>query len=170
MAVHKRQAAANPNPSLIHTQRCLIAFVKAIWLQSTTKNNIRRSYVMVKDEGSMTSNSKISLNDAIVAMERAYARLSAATDATAAERAHVAANREALQAELTAGWQAHTASLETTLTQAQSENEFLKADNLRLSNQLQQLQQDYLELQNTAGDIVGRLDQSVRQLDLILEH
>lgn len=118
----------------------------------------------------MTSNAKISLNDAIAAMERAYARLSAATEVAVEERVQAAEQREAAQAEITNSWAAHTAQLETALAQATSENEFLKEDNLRLSNQLQQLQQDYLELQKTAGDIVGRLDNSVRQLDLILEH
>jgi chromosome segregation ATPase len=118
----------------------------------------------------MTSNSKISLNDAIAAMENAYARLTAAADIAVHERAQAASQREALQNEISLSWQAHTSQLETALEQAQSENQFLKEDNLRLSNQLQQLQQEYLELQKTAGDVVGRLDSTVRQLDLILEH
>lgn len=118
----------------------------------------------------MTSNSKITLNDAIAAMEHAYARLSAATDLAVAERASSAARDEAVQQEISLSWQAHASDLETSLAQATSENEFLKADNLRLSNQLQQLQLDYLELQRTAGDVVGRLDSTVHQLDLILEH
>jgi cell division protein ZapA len=49
---------------------------------------------------------------------------------------------------------------------AQGENQFLKADNVRLSNQLQQLQCDYLALQEEAGNAVGRLDATVKQLDL----
>lgn len=118
----------------------------------------------------MTSNSKVSLNDAIAAMERAYARLSAATEVAVQEREQAATTRETAQAEITNSWAAHASQLEIALAQATSENDFLKEDNLRLSNQLQQLQQDYLELQKTAGDIVGRLDNSVRQLDLILEH
>lgn len=118
----------------------------------------------------MTSNSKITLNDAIAAMERAHARLAAAIDVTVEERANSAARDEAVQQEINQSWQAHASELETTLAQATAENEFLKSDNLRLSNQLQQLQLDYLELQRTAGDVVGRLDSTVRQLDLILEH
>ncbi|MDX2095100.1 MAG: hypothetical protein SFW64_04085 [Alphaproteobacteria bacterium] len=118
----------------------------------------------------MTSNAKITLNDAILAMERAYARLSAATDIAVHERAESARTREAAQQEISLSWQAHAAQLETALTQATAENEFLKEDNLRLSNQLQELQRDYLELQKTAGEVVGRLDNTVRQLDLILEH
>jgi chromosome segregation ATPase len=125
---------------------------------------------MAKDEGTMTSNAKITLNDAISAMEQAYSRLAAATDVAVHARSQSAAERESVQQEISLSWQAHTNALETSLTQATSENEFLKADNLRLSNQLQQLQKDYLELQATAGTVASRLDSTVRQLDLILEH
>ncbi len=118
----------------------------------------------------MTSTTKISLNDAISAMERAYAKLAAATDVAVEERNQAAAKQEAVQQEISLSWQAHSGHLETALEQATSENEFLKEDNLRLSNQLQQLQKDYLELQATAGNVVTRLDSTVRQLDLILEH
>ncbi len=118
----------------------------------------------------MTSNAKISLNDAISAMEKAYSRLAAATDVAVHERSQSAAQREAAQQEISLSWQAHSSQLETSLAQATSENEFLKQDNLRLSNQLQQLQKDYLELQATAGTVASRLDSTVRQLDLILEH
>lgn len=117
----------------------------------------------------MTSNSKTGLNAAIAAMENAYARLSAAADAAVVERGEFAARSEASQTEITNSWASHTTQLETNLAQATAENEFLKADNLRLSNQLQQLQQDYLDLQSTADDVVGRLDTTVRQLDMMLE-
>jgi chromosome segregation ATPase len=125
---------------------------------------------IAKDKGSMTSNSKITLNDAIAAMESAYARLAAATDIAVYERANVAAQREALQQEISQSWQEHSGQLEAALAEATSENEFLRQDNLRLSNQLQQLQKDYLELQTNTGHVVTRLDNTVRQLDLILEH
>ena len=111
---------------------------------------------------------KISLNEAIAAMERAYARLSAATETAVVERAESAAHREAAQAEITASWQRHAAGLEGELAQLQSENDFLKEDNLRLSNQLQALQREYLELQTNAGSVVARIDGTVRQLDLLL--
>ena len=117
----------------------------------------------------MASTTKITLNDAISAMERAYAQLEAATDIAVYERAQSAANREAAQQEISLSWQAHSAQLETALDQATSENDFLKSDNLRLSNQLQKLQGEYLELQATAGSVVTRLDSTVRQLDLVLE-
>jgi DNA repair exonuclease SbcCD ATPase subunit len=125
---------------------------------------------MAKDEGAMTSNQKVTLTDAISAMERAYARLQAVTDVAVHEREQSAAQREAAQQEISLSWQAHASQLETSLTQSTAENEFLKQDNLRLSNQLQQLQQDYLELQATAGTVASRLDSTVRQLDMILEH
>ena len=118
----------------------------------------------------MTSNEKITLTDAISAMEQAYARLAAVTDVAVHERVQSATQREAAQQEISLSWQAHTSQLETSLAQASSENEFLKQDNLRLSNQLQHLQKDYLELQATAGTVESRLDSTVRPLDLILEH
>ncbi len=118
----------------------------------------------------MSSNANVTLHDAIAAMESAYARLAAATDIAIEERTQAAARREAAQQEISLSWQAHASELETALTQATSENEFLKNDNLRLSNLLQQLQKDYLELQSTAGDVVTRLDSTIHQLDFLLEH
>ena len=118
----------------------------------------------------MTSSSKVTLNDAIAAMESAYARLAAATDMAVHERAQAASLREAAQHEISQSWQEHSAQLEAALTESTSENEFLRQDNLRLSNLLQQLQQDYLELQSTTGQVVTRLDSTVRQLDMMLEH
>lgn len=117
----------------------------------------------------MVSNSKISLNQAIAAMEQAYARLSAAADIAVHERHESAAKREAVQQEISHSWQQTVTELETSLTQAQSENNFLREDNLRLSNLLSQLQRDYLELQREAGTVVGMLDRSVHQLDALLE-
>lgn len=118
----------------------------------------------------MASNSEIALQTAVSAVERAFAKLDAASDISAQRARESASQSEAMQNELTQSWQSHTAGLETSITGLQSENEFLKQDNLRLSNQLQQLQHDYLELQKTAEHAVGRLDGAVKQLDLILEH
>ena len=56
----------------------------------------------------MTSNEKISLNDAISAMEKAYSRLAAATDVAVHERAESAREREAAQNEISLSWQAHS--------------------------------------------------------------
>jgi hypothetical protein len=125
---------------------------------------------MAKDEGSMTSTSKITLSAAIQAMENAYARLSAATDIAVHERAQAAQSREMAQQEITQSWQTHSAQLEAALNEATAESEFLRQDNARLSNQLHALQQQYMELQSTTGAVVTRLDNTVRQLDLILEH
>jgi hypothetical protein len=118
----------------------------------------------------MVSNEKVSLNEAITAMEKAYQRLSAAADIAVHEREGAVAAREAMQQEISLSWQAHSAQLENDIAQLTAQNDFLKEDNLRLSNQLQHLQQDFLELQRSAGDVIGSLDRSVRQLDLILEH
>ncbi|MES2984029.1 MAG: hypothetical protein V4735_02445 [Pseudomonadota bacterium] len=118
----------------------------------------------------MTSNSKITLNDAISSMERAYLRLEAAADIAVHERAQSAAQRESAQHEISQSWQAHSSQLEASLADVTSENQFLKEDNLRLANQLQTLQRDYLGLQEAANHAAGRLDASVKQLDLILEH
>lgn len=118
----------------------------------------------------MASDSEQALQAAISAVEQAFARLDGAAEMARLARGQSAAERETLQAELTDSWQRHSAGLETQLADAQGENEFLKADNLRLSNQLQQLQRDYLALQEEAGHAVGRLDATVKQLDLILEH
>jgi hypothetical protein len=123
-----------------------------------------------KDEEAMASSAQTSLQAAITAMERAFARLESATDVALHERAQSAAQREAGQAEISLSWQSHCAQLEATLAEANSENEFLKEDNLHHANQLQKLQQEFLELQSAAGHAVGRLDRSVKQLDLILEH
>ena len=116
----------------------------------------------------MTGSLKIT--QALFAVEAAYARLAAASDAAAHERAQVAAQREAVQEDISQSWQAHSAGLESALDEAAAENDFLRQDNTRLSNQLHSLQQEYLELQSTTGHVVARLDNTVRQLDLILEH
>lgn len=118
----------------------------------------------------MASSSKISLNEAIAAMESAYARLAATVEIAAHNKAQSASAREAEQNEATRSWENHCAELEASLAQSASENKFLREDNMRLSNQLQQLQLNYLELQETAGHVASRIDHTVRQLDLILEH
>ena len=118
----------------------------------------------------MDSPSEQTLQAAVSTLERAFARLDAAVNNSLHHKAQNVANREAAQTELNQSWQAHVAQLETMLTGLQGESEFLKEDNLRLSNQLQQLQSDYIELQHMAEHTVGRLDASVKQLDMLLEH
>lgn len=118
----------------------------------------------------MASSSSHSLQQAVSVMERAFLRLHTAAETAAHDRLQSAANRESMQAELTQTWQRHTAEIEARLAQSESENQFLKADNLRLSNQLQALQRDYLELQKLSDHTAVRLDSSIKQLDLILEH
>lgn len=75
---------------------------------------------------------------------------------------------EAAAASAVRGEQA-TNELDTALTQAAAENNFLKEDNLRLSNQLQALQKDFLKLQEASVATVNRLDDSIKAIDLMLE-
>jgi hypothetical protein len=133
------------------------------------KNVSRTANLSAKDEGDMASVSKTSLESAIGAVEQAFTRLMAATDIVVETRSISAAEREAAQVEISQSWQEHSSQLEAALAEANSENTFLKEDNLRLSNQLQRLQQEFLGLQKAAGKTVGTLDASVKQLDLILE-
>ena len=118
----------------------------------------------------MASNAQTTLQESFAQLSEALARLEASAEIAAYERAQAANAREGLQAEITAGWQEHSAQQDAAMATLQSENDFLKQDNLRLSNQLQQLQRDYLELQQLAGSALGRLDGAVKQLDLLLEH
>lgn len=117
----------------------------------------------------MASVSSSPLQAAIEAVGRAFDKLEAVVDYAAAERDGTAAARETAQAEIAAGWQARTTGLEAELADSQSEATYLKEDNQRLSNQLQEVQQELLALQTTASGTVKKLDNSVRQLDLILE-
>lgn len=111
----------------------------------------------------MASGSENTLNQAFAALSDALARLEANAEIAAHERAQSLDARAGAQAEIAASWEAQ-------LQDVQSENTFLKEDNLRLSNQLQQLQRDYLALQESAGNALGRLDGTIKQLDLLLEH
>ena len=76
------------------------------------------------------------------------------------------------QAAAKAGQQQHQkwVELETTISATAADNDFLKSDNVRLSNQLQSLQQEYLSLQEAASTTVERLDASVKHIDRMLEH
>ena len=62
------------------------------------------------------------------------------------------------------------ATLESELQGLHEEAGHLKNENAELSRKLHRLQQDYLELQQMAGAAVTRLDGSIRQLDMMLEH
>jgi chromosome segregation ATPase len=62
------------------------------------------------------------------------------------------------------------AALESELQGLREEATHLKSENADLSRKLHALQQDHLELQQTAGSVVNRLDGSIRQLDMMLEH
>lgn len=99
----------------------------------------------------------------------AFDKLEAAIAYTQAERHNASEATEAVQAETTASWEAHSAKLEADLAEALAETHFLKEDNTRLSNQLADMQQELLALQTTASGTMKKLDKSVKQLDLILE-
>lgn len=62
------------------------------------------------------------------------------------------------------------AEFETTLSATHAEQDRLVRDNQRLSNELQQVQLDFLQLQEAAAATVARLDNSVEHIDRILEH
>lgn len=109
------------------------------------------------------------MHAAILAINTAFEKLEAAVSFAVAERDNSADAQSSAQAEITAGWEAHSAQLEAQLAEATADTAQLKSDNTRLSNQLQQVQQELLTLKTTANSTVKKLDKSVQQLDLILE-
>lgn len=117
----------------------------------------------------MASTSQERLKSAASAVNGALAKLEAAVEIATVERAASAAARENLQAELTAGWQAKLAEVETELASLRGENAYLKSENERLSNQYEELQHQHVVLQQSASNTVSRLNASVSQLDLLLE-
>jgi chromosome segregation ATPase len=119
----------------------------------------------------MASNSHPTpLTQAFDSLSRALQRLEAAASISAAKVQTSAAARESAQSEITLSWQQHCATVESERDTLAEENHFLKEDNLRLSNQLQALQDEYLALQQTAGHVIQRLDGAISQLDLLKEH
>ena len=64
-------------------------------------------------------------------------------------------------------WESHCATLEADLASARDENEALKKENAALSNQLQVVQRDYVELQKLATSVADKLDEKATQLELI---
>jgi chromosome segregation ATPase len=95
--------------------------------------------------------------------------LDAAVEMSLANRSMSASQRETLQAEITASWQVHTNGLEADIQTLMQENGELKQRSAALSSELQALQQQYVTLQQTAGKVSKRLDQSIEQLDMLLE-
>lgn len=110
------------------------------------------------------------LTRAFDALSQSLQRLDAAAALACAQKQSTAFERESAQADITASWQQHSATLESQRDTLAEENAFLKEDNLRLSNQLQTLQEEYLELKKTAGLVMQRLDGAISQLDLLQEH
>jgi chromosome segregation ATPase len=133
------------------------------------KNLSRIVHNDVQDEDSMASGSQIDLKSAAEAASNSLARLEAAVAIASAERAASADARERIQAELTAQWQSQQSTLQTALDEANLEIELLREETQRLSNQLNALQQEHLDLQTTASSTLTRLNKSVSQMDLLLE-
>ena len=76
------------------------------------------------------------------------------------------ANTEEMEA-LNESWGRHCEALEADIHSLRQENEWLREENAQLSNQLQQLQQDYLELRKLSESVAGKLEQKAEQLDLL---
>ena len=95
--------------------------------------------------------------------------LDAVVDTALTHRAGSAHSREKLQAEITASWQAHTNGLEADIQSLQQSNNELATQNSQLASELQELKQQYIALQQTAGKVAKRLDQSIEQLDMLME-
>lgn len=99
----------------------------------------------------------------------ALSRLEAAVEATLLHRDVNVQSRESLQNELSQGWQSHVSGLESDIASLEEEKDALKERNTVLTNKLNALQQQYLALQQTTSKIASKLDQSISQLDLMLE-
>lgn len=99
----------------------------------------------------------------------ALLNLDAAVDMALTQRAGNAESREQLQAEITASWQVHASGLEADIQSLQQQNGDLQKNNAALSNELQSMKEQYVTLQHTAGKVAKRLDQSIEQLDMLLE-
>lgn len=110
------------------------------------------------------------LIQAFSTLSKALKRLEDAAAYSTSRQKNVARGAESMQAEITASWETHTAELASNIAALTEENAFLKEDNIRLSNQLQALQQEYISLQEAAGQTLNRLDGSIKQLDMLLEH
>lgn len=107
-----------------------------------------------------------------VASERvieALLGLDAAVEHAMAQRSLSAESREKLQAEISASWQQHTNGLEADLQTLQQKNAELQSKYDTIASELQALRQQYIALQHTAGKVAKRLDQSIEQLDMLME-
>lgn len=120
----------------------------------------------------MTSSRPVSAHPLTLASERvahALSTLEAAVDYVLLHRNMNAEARESLQNELSQGWQTHVAGLEADLHALEQEKNDLSARNAALASELNSLQQHYIALQQTTSKVANKLDQSISQLDLMLE-
>lgn len=77
---------------------------------------------------------------------------------------------EKLKADIAASWEPICAALEADVESLKQDNGHLKEENTRLSNEMNKLQHDYLDLQQLLDTASDRIDGTIRQLDLALEH
>lgn len=76
------------------------------------------------------------------------------------------ANPEEMEA-LNESWGRYCEALEADIHNLRQENDGLREENAELSNQLQQLQQDYLELRKVTESVASQLDKKAEQLELL---
>lgn len=99
-------------------------------------------------------------DDASERLADAFARLEQATQ-SASTKASQSSGDDALKA--------RCQELEAEAGALRSDHDFLRDDNARLSNQLQELQQEYLRLKELSTSVADRIDDQVEQLDLIAQ-
>ena len=111
------------------------------------------------------------------ALITAFKRLQQALETLEAKSAQVAIRHHSNLTAESARVSAHAteaekriAALESELQGLREEAAFQQREQAALAAKFHTLQQDYLELQQTAGSVVNRLDGSIRQLDMMLEH
>ncbi len=95
--------------------------------------------------------------------------LDAAVDKTLVQRGNLASNREKIQEEISASWQQHTSALESDIQSLEQKNTEVTAQYEAAVNELTSLKQQYIALQHTASKVAVRLDQSIEQLDMLME-
>lgn len=96
------------------------------------------------------------LDPASARLSKAFARLEKAVE-----------SKSSLPSLNEQGWIERMDELEADIASLRDENETLRAENAKLSLQLQEMQQDYLELQDMANNAADLLDRKAEQLELM---
>ncbi|MBN67537.1 MAG: hypothetical protein CMM94_08250 [Rickettsiales bacterium] len=108
------------------------------------------------------------------AMQRLHQSLDTLDKAVEQKLAHGAAqpataDADALVEEATRDYAERVSILEAECDNFTQENEALREENIRLSNQLQQLQDEHIQLKQVTDKATEKLDSTIKQLDLIAE-